>query len=316
MTPTVTLVLVGPTAVGKSRLAVALAQQLAAAGRPAEVVSADSMLVYRGMDIGTAKPTLAERGGVRHHLIDIMEVQETATVAEFQRLARAAIADCRERGVVPVVVGGSALYIRAIVDDFEFPGTDPAVRDRLEARTVDDRAGTAVRPAGRRWTRLAPPRYSRRTAGGSSGRWRSTRSPGESFTADLAAAPLRAAGRGADRTGHRPAPAGPADRRPGRRDVDRRAGGGGPAPRRPRTAGRAHRLPRPGVPAGADLPGRRDHRGGGAYAETVTATRRFARRQDSWFRRDPRIHWLDHDRPDLVHQAGESRSADRARVPD
>ena len=95
-----TLVLVGPTAVGKSRLAVALAQQLAAAGRPAEVVSADSMLVYRGMNIGTAKPTLAERGGVRHHLIDIMDLQQTATVAEFQRLARTAIADCRDSGLL------------------------------------------------------------------------------------------------------------------------------------------------------------------------------------------------------------------------
>ena len=91
------------------------------------------MLVYRGMDIGTAKPTAAERAGVRHHLIDILDVTETATVAEFQPLARAAIADCRARGVIPIVVGGSALYVRAIVDDFEFPGTDPAVRARLEA---------------------------------------------------------------------------------------------------------------------------------------------------------------------------------------
>ena len=90
-------VLVGPTAVGKSRLAVALARRLIAAGRPAEVVNADSMLVYRGMDIGTAKPTPAERGGVRHHLIDVLDVRQTATVAEFQRLARAGIADCRRR---------------------------------------------------------------------------------------------------------------------------------------------------------------------------------------------------------------------------
>jgi len=134
-----TLVLVGPTAVGKSRLAVALAQQLAAAGRPAEVVNADSMLVYRGMDIGTAKPTLAERDGVRHHLIDIMEVQETATVAEFQRMARAAIADCRERGVVPVVVGGSALYIRAIVDKFE---SRHGLQPRLSFHSLVNRFGS------------------------------------------------------------------------------------------------------------------------------------------------------------------------------
>ncbi len=100
------LVLVGPTAVGKSQLAVAVARRLADAGQPAEIVSADSMLVYRGMDVGTAKPTPAERGGVPHHLIDVLDVRETASVADFQQRARAAIADCRDRGVVPVLVGG------------------------------------------------------------------------------------------------------------------------------------------------------------------------------------------------------------------
>lgn len=127
------LVLNGPTASGKSALAVELAQRLGASGRGAEIVNADSMLVYRGMDIGTAKPTSDERGGIVHHLIDILDVRETATVAQFQTLARAAIADCRERGVIPLLVGGSALYVRAIVDDFEFPGTDPAVRARWAA---------------------------------------------------------------------------------------------------------------------------------------------------------------------------------------
>lgn len=127
------LVVNGPTASGKTAVAVEVAHALAAGGQPAEVVNADSMLVYRGMDIGTAKPAPAERGGVRHHLIDIMEVTETASVATFQGLARAAIADCRGRGVVPIVAGGSALYMRAILDEFEFPATDPAVRERLEA---------------------------------------------------------------------------------------------------------------------------------------------------------------------------------------
>jgi tRNA dimethylallyltransferase len=128
-----TLALLGPTASGKSALAVELATHLAAQGRPAEIVNADSMLVYRGMDIGTAKPTLEERRGVPHHLIDLLEVTETATVADFQLLAREAIASCRERGVVPIVVGGSALYLRAILDEFSFPGTDPVVRAALEA---------------------------------------------------------------------------------------------------------------------------------------------------------------------------------------
>ncbi len=125
------VVLNGPTASGKTDLAVRLARRLIADGVPAEIVNADSMLVYRGMDVGTAKPTVAERGGIVHHLLDILDVTQTATVADFQGLARAAIAECRARGVVPVLVGGSALYVRAIVDEFDFPGTDPAVRGRL-----------------------------------------------------------------------------------------------------------------------------------------------------------------------------------------
>lgn len=124
--------LVGPTASGKSTLAVEVALALRTAGTQAEIVNADSMLVYRGMDIGTAKPSPAELAAVRHHLVDIMDVTETAAVADFQRLARAAIADCHSRGVWPILVGGSALYIRAIVDDFDFPGTDPDVRGRWE----------------------------------------------------------------------------------------------------------------------------------------------------------------------------------------
>jgi tRNA dimethylallyltransferase len=136
------LALNGPTASGKSTLAVDVALALAARGRPAEIVNADSMLVYRGMDIGTAKPTPAERRGVPHHLIDILDVTQIASVADFQTLARAAIMDCRERGVIPILVGGSALYMRAILDRFDFPGTDAAVRARWEAEL--DRVGPAA----------------------------------------------------------------------------------------------------------------------------------------------------------------------------
>ena len=123
----------GPTASGKTAAAVALAHELAGIGITAEVINADSMLVYRGMDIGTAKPTLAEREGVPHHLIDILPVTQTASVAEFQKLARAVIADCRGREVLPILTGGSALYVHAIVDEFSFPATDPLLRARLEA---------------------------------------------------------------------------------------------------------------------------------------------------------------------------------------
>lgn len=142
----------GPTASGKSALAVELALALAERGRAAEIVNADSMLVYRGMDIGTAKPTLAERRGVPHHLIDIYDVTTTGTVAEFQPLARETIAAVQARGALPILVGGSALYVHAIVDEFDFPGTDPNVRARLEGELAE------LGPAAlhRRLAQLAP----------------------------------------------------------------------------------------------------------------------------------------------------------------
>ena len=127
------VVINGPTASGKTGLAVDVALAMLGQGQPAEVVNTDSMLVYRGMDIGTAKPSLDERRGVRHHLIDILQITDEASVARLQELARAAIADCRARGAVPILVGGSALYVHAIVDEFRFPATDPVLRAELEA---------------------------------------------------------------------------------------------------------------------------------------------------------------------------------------
>ncbi|MGL5406235.1 MAG: tRNA (adenosine(37)-N6)-dimethylallyltransferase MiaA [Propionibacteriaceae bacterium] len=126
------LVVNGPTASGKTSLAVEVACELKKRGKIAEIINADSMLVYRGMDIGTAKPSLAERHGIVHHLIDICDPSEQTSVAAFQTMARTAIADCQNRDVLPILVGGSALYVRAIVDIFEFPGTDPQIRARLE----------------------------------------------------------------------------------------------------------------------------------------------------------------------------------------
>ncbi len=130
--PLPVLVLIGATATGKSRLAVQVARALVGDGVGAEIVNADSMLVYRGMDIGTAKPSVAERGGIDHHLIDILDVTQKASVADFQKLARGTIAEIHARGAIPIVVGGSALYTRAIVDHFEFPGSDATVRARWE----------------------------------------------------------------------------------------------------------------------------------------------------------------------------------------
>jgi tRNA dimethylallyltransferase len=122
------LAVVGPTASGKTALALELAPRLGA-----EIISADAMLVYRGMDIGTAKPSPAELAAVPHHLIDVADPSEEFSVARFQPLARAAIDDVLARGRVPLLVGGSGLYFHAVVDEFAFPPTDPEVRARLEA---------------------------------------------------------------------------------------------------------------------------------------------------------------------------------------
>ena len=126
------LALVGPTAAGKTELALEVAERLGA-----EVVSADAMLVYRGMDIGTAKPTPADRARVPHHLVDLVDPGEEFSVARFQPLARAAIAEVLGRGRPPLLVGGSGLYFHAVIDDFRFPPTDPAVRARLEAEAAE-----------------------------------------------------------------------------------------------------------------------------------------------------------------------------------
>ena len=131
---------VGATAAGKTSLSLDLAERLGG-----EIVNTDAMQVYRGMDVGTAKVPLAERRGIPHHLLDLLEVTEPATVAQFQSLARAVVDDCRARGVTPVLVGGSALYTRAVLDGFEFPGTDPEVRARLEAELAEVGSGALHR---------------------------------------------------------------------------------------------------------------------------------------------------------------------------
>ncbi|WP_420175484.1 tRNA (adenosine(37)-N6)-dimethylallyltransferase MiaA [Luteococcus sp. OSA5] len=131
------VVINGPTASGKSSLAIDVALRLQEAGRPSEIVNVDSMLVYRGMDVGTAKPTAEELALVRHHLVDTNDVTQTASVADFQQQARQVIAELRTHGIIPVLVGGSALYVHAILDEMTFPGTDPEVRARYEARLAE-----------------------------------------------------------------------------------------------------------------------------------------------------------------------------------
>lgn len=130
------ITVVGPTAAGKSDLGVFLAQRLGG-----EVINADSMQLYRGMDIGTAKLTLPERDGVPHHLLDIWDVTEAASVAEYQRLARREIDRLLAEGRTPILVGGSGLYVKGAIDALEFPGTDPEVRARLEAELAEGGSG-------------------------------------------------------------------------------------------------------------------------------------------------------------------------------
>jgi len=281
------IAVVGPTAAGKSDLAVALA--LAVGG---EVVNADSMQLYRGMDIGTAKLTLRERRGVPHHLLDVWDVTKTASVAEYQDLADSAIADIAGRGKVPVLVGGSGLYIRAALGDLEFPGTDEAVRERLEAelseagpaplyerlKAADPVAAAAILPSnGRRIVRaLEVIEFS-----------------GRPFSATM---PGYDAGRPALQIGVQMARA-ELDRRIEAR-VDRMWAADFEAEVRHLAA----RGLREGKTASRALGYQQMLRcldgemsSDQAREETVRATRRFARRQESWFRRDPRVTWLPAD---------------------
>lgn len=130
--------LVGATGTGKSDLAIAVAQGLNDRGVTAEIINADAMQLYRGMDIGTAKLPEAERGGITHHLLDVWDVTREASVADYQALSRAAIRGVQSRGNVPILVGGSGLYVSSVIYEFEFPGTDPVVRAKLEARAESE----------------------------------------------------------------------------------------------------------------------------------------------------------------------------------
>jgi tRNA dimethylallyltransferase len=279
------IAVVGPTAAGKSGLGLTLARALGG-----EVINADSMQLYRGMDIGTAKLTLAERGGVRHHLLDIWDVTQAANVADYQRLARAAVDDTLARGLVPILVGGSGLYIRAVLDDLRFPGTDPALRARLETEL----AAEGPVPLHERLAKLDPAAAAAILA-----------SNGRRIIRALEVIELSGGAFNATMPEYASLyPAAQIGMRLDRADLDLRI------------AARAERMWQQGFVAEVrDL----EHRGlrsgltssralgyaqvlrflagewdqSQALAETIRATKRFARRQESWFRRDPRVTWLD-----------------------
>ncbi len=286
---------VGPTAAGKSALSIALAHELGG-----EVVNADSMQLYRGMDIGTAKLSVAERDGVPHHLLDIWDVTVTAAVAEYQALARAAIDDILARGRVPLLVGGSGLYVRAVLEEFEFPGTDPAIRARLEAELAE----TGPAPLFARLSECDPAAAAKILP--SNGR-RIVRAlevielTGRPFTAALPDPKpyYEAIQIGVDRD-----VAELDDRIALRVDLMWAAGLldevralDAAGIRDGRTASRALGYQQ----ALAQLDGTMTE--GEAKEDTVRGTRRFVRRQRSWFRRDPAITWLDGAAETLVADA-------------
>jgi tRNA dimethylallyltransferase len=286
---------VGPTASGKSDLAVSIALELGG-----EVINADSMALYRGMDVGTAKPSLAERRGVPHHLLDVWDVSQTASVADYQLRARAVVDELLTAGRMPVLVGGSGLYVRAVLDHLEFPATDPVVRARLEAELdevgsgalhrrlgeIDAEAATAIHPSnGRRVVRALEV----------------VEITGQPFTASL---PVQREVYPSVRIGL-DVPRSELDAR-----IDQRV-------ERMWTAGlveEVRRLSQEGLREGVTaaralgyaqvlrlLDGMCSEQV--ALEDTARTTRRFARRQDTWFRTDTRIQWLPYDAPDLLEQA-------------
>jgi tRNA dimethylallyltransferase len=298
---------VGATATGKSGLAVALARTLGG-----EVVNADSMQLYQGMDIGTAKEPAAAQQGVPHHLLDVWPVTRPANVADYQKLARAAIDDIIARGRIPVLVGGSGLYIRAALDDLDFPRTDGVIRSRLETELAG--VGAAVLHA--RLARLDPAAADAILA--TNGR-RIVRAlevieiTGRPFTASM---PTYDQGRPAVQLGLTlPRPR--LDERIAAR-VDRMWQAGFDA----EVKALVQRGLRDGKTASRALGYQQmlRHLNGEltlaeARDETVKATRRFARRQESWFRRDPRVHWLDASQPAEILLAGALRLTRSVGVP-
>ena len=291
------IAVVGPTAAGKSDLGVELARRFGG-----EVINADAMQLYRGMDIGTAKLSVSERRGVPHHLLDVLDVTETASVAAYQRQTRQLMERLIADGVTPVLVGGSGLYVQAVLDELEFPGTDPEVRSRLEEElaalgsealharlaTLDPIAATAILASnGRRVVRalevieLTGRPFSATMPKRGEPRYGTVQVGIDRDVADLDAR--------VDLRVQLMFGAGLVDEVRSLEALGLRDG---------LTAARALGYQQ----VLAHLDGSYDV--DTAATETARATRRFVRRQRSWFRRDQRITWFDGARPDLAEAVG------------
>ncbi len=294
--PQPVIAIVGPTGSGKSDLGVNLALAL-----NGEVINADALQFYRGMDIGTAKITMDERRGVPHHLLDIMEVTQEASVADFQRECRSAISDIHSRGKRAILVGGSGLYVRAALDVLEFPGTDPDLRKRLE----EEYEAQGLAPLRARLEVVDPVSAAR--LGDARRVIRALEVHGLTGRPFSSFMPQREYFQPALQIGL---------------EVDREQ-------LRERLALRVHRMVEAGLQQEVerlDAIGLRSGKtasralgyaqflkvldGGmtvdAAAEETIVATRQFARRQLTWFRADPRITWLDWQDPALVAKAVEA----------
>jgi tRNA dimethylallyltransferase len=288
------VIICGPTATGKSDLALEVAEKF-----NGEVINADSMQLYRGMDIGTAKLTIAQRREIPHHLLDILSVKEDASVAQYQSLARAAIDEIQSRGKVAIVVGGTGLYIKSIIDEMNFPETDPVLRKKLEdeaellgmaelysrLRLLDPEAAAAIEPGNTRRIIRA---------------LEVIEVTGKPYSANL--------------------PSDTSIRFPDALHI-------GLAMERsslaPRIEARVHRMFDQGLVdevrallAQGLLEGTTAQRAIGyaqtialidgeisqsqAIEETIVATRQYVRRQETWFKRDQRIQWIGEDEPRLA----------------
>jgi tRNA dimethylallyltransferase len=315
----VIVAVVGPTATGKSDLALDLAEALSRPGAPAEIVNADAYQLYRGMDVGTAKVPPAERRGIAHHQLDVLDPLEDASVARYQEAARADLEAIERRGARAVVVGGSGLYVRALLDEMDFPGTDPQVRAGLEERAERE---------GRRALHAELGRLDPQAAAsiGPTNTRRIVRAleviaiTGRPYTANL---PRQEYVRPAVQIGldcDRPT----LDARVEHR-VDRMWGAGlveevrslaspgqggagrGLGTTAARAVGYAELL--------AWFRGETDE--AAARSAVVASTRRLARKQMGWFGRDPRVHWLDAGSPTLLDEAlAVVRAADAGTLPE